>query len=89
MTPQQTVITEIKAESESEFFKEAIEQIGEVKRTPAGTLQKDCFIKVFKYTAQLAKLKTRAIKLESQKQRCLQFFNLDPQPYLQTLKQQI
>jgi len=40
----------------------AVERIGEVKKTKNKTLEKDTFIKIFKFTGEFAKLKSKDIK---------------------------
>ena len=47
-------------------MKKAIEKIGKLERTKAKTLEKDTFIKVFKYTGDYAKFKSKEIKLKAQ-----------------------
>ena len=48
--------------SEEEFLEKAIAAIGPVKKTNRKTLDKDSFIKVFKYTGDFAKLKNKEMK---------------------------
>jgi hypothetical protein len=48
--------------TEEEFIAKAIEKIGPVQKTKNKTLSKDSFIKIFKYTGDFAKLKSRDIK---------------------------
>jgi hypothetical protein len=48
--------------SEEEFLEKAVEVIGTVKKTSKKTLDKDSFIKVFKYTGDFAKLKNKELK---------------------------
>jgi hypothetical protein len=44
----------------------AVERIGEIKKTKHKTLDKDCFIKVFKYTGDFAKLRSKELKKKAQ-----------------------
>ena len=48
--------------SEEDFLKKAIESIGEIKKNDNKTLQKDSFIKIFKYAGDYAKLRSKGIK---------------------------
>jgi len=48
--------------SEDEFLEKAVEAIGPLKKTVRKTLEKESFIKVFKYTGDFAKLKNKALK---------------------------
>ena len=47
---------------EEGFLKAAVENIGTVTKTPQKTLDKDTFIKVFKYTGEFAKFKNKELK---------------------------
>ena len=47
---------------EEGFLKAAVEAIGTVTKTPQKTLDKDTFIKVFKYTGEFAKFKNTEMK---------------------------
>lgn len=62
--------------SEEEFLEKAIEAIGTVKKTNRKTLEKDSFIKIFKYTGDFAKLKNKEMKKNAQTKR-LSFFKAD------------
>jgi hypothetical protein len=48
--------------SEEEFLEKATEAIGTIKKTNKKTLEKDSFVKIFKYTGDFAKLKNRELK---------------------------
>jgi hypothetical protein len=48
--------------SEEEFLEKATEAIGPIKKTNKKTLEKDSFVKIFKYTGDFAKLKNRELK---------------------------
>ena len=48
--------------TEEEFLESAITNIGEVKKNENKTLQKDTFIRIFKYTGDFAKLRSKGIK---------------------------
>lgn len=71
--------------TEEEFLKQATEKIGTVQKTANKTLTKDCFIKIFKYTGDFAKLKSRDAKAKAQEVRCKEFGG-DPKKYLEALK---
>lgn len=73
--------------SEEEFLEKAMEAIGPLKKTPQKTLDKDSFIKVFKYTGDFAKLKNKELKQKAQETR-IEFFN-DPKKYMDSLKKNI
>jgi len=51
--------------SEEEFVVQAIAAIGTVKKTPRHTLEKETFIKIFKYTGDFAKLKNKTMKVDA------------------------
>jgi hypothetical protein len=51
--------------SEEEFLEKAVEAIGQVKKTDKKTLNKESFIKVFKYTGDFAKLKNKELKRQA------------------------
>jgi hypothetical protein len=74
--------------SEEEFLEKAMETIGPIKKTEKKTLQKDTFIKVFKYTGDFAKLKNKELKKQAQEKRC-EHFGKDPAHYLTSLKMNI
>jgi hypothetical protein len=67
--------------SEEEFIGRAVEAIGELKKTAKKTLDKDSFIKVFRYTGDFAKMKGRELKKVAQEKRC-EHFNKDHTKYL-------
>jgi hypothetical protein len=71
--------------NEEAFLQAAVEQIGTVVKTPMKTLDKDTFIKVFKYTGDFAKFKNADFKRDCQVKRC-EHFNSDPKLYLNALK---
>jgi hypothetical protein len=48
--------------SEEEFVEKAIAAIGPLKKTEKKTLDKESFIKVFKYMGDFAKLKNKEMK---------------------------
>ena len=50
---------------EEEFVKRAVEAIGEVKKSNK-LLEKDTFVKIFKYTGDFAKFKNQEIKKKAQ-----------------------
>lgn len=71
--------------TEEEYLKLAVEKIGTVQKTPQKTLTKECFIKIFKYTGDYAKLKSKEAKSKAQENRCKEFGG-DPKKYLEALK---
>lgn len=48
--------------SEEEFLNQVVEKIGTVQKSKNKTLAKDTFIKIFKYTGDFAKLRSKDIK---------------------------
>jgi hypothetical protein len=74
--------------SEEEFLTQALAAIGPLKKSARKTLEKESFIKVFKYTGDFAKMKNRALKQVAQEKR-VEFFNKDNKKYLEALKQNI
>ena len=74
--------------SEEEFVNKAVEKIGEIKKTPQKTLDKDSFIKIFKYTGDFAKLRSRELKKKAQQDR-MEAFGKDHKKYLELLKKTI
>lgn len=48
--------------SEEQFLEKTLECIGEVKKNENKTLAKDTFIRIFKYTGDFAKLRSKGIK---------------------------
>lgn len=73
---------------EEGYIKAAVEAIGEVKKTPQKTLEKETFIKVFKYTGDFAKFKNKELKKAAQDKRC-EHFGGDAGKYLEALKSNI
>lgn len=71
--------------TEEEFLTKAIANIGPIQKTANKTLTKDCFIKIFKYTGDYAKLKCKEAKAKAQERRAAQF-GKDPKVYLEALK---
>lgn len=55
--------------TEEDFLSQAVEKIGTVKKNDNKTLHKDTFIKIFKYTGDFAKLRSKGIKQKSQEER--------------------
>lgn len=74
--------------TEEEFLEKAIEHIGEVKKTENKTLHKDTFIRIFKYTGDFAKLRSKGIKAKAQEERCA-FFGEDHKKYLEALQKTV
>ena len=73
---------------EEGFLKAAVDKIGDVKKTAKNTLDKETFIRVFKYTGEFAKWKNADLKKQAQNRRC-EHFNGDPQQYLAALKENL
>ena len=48
--------------TDDEFVDKAVELIGELKKNDNKTLHKDTFIKIFKYTGDFAKLRSKDLK---------------------------
>ncbi len=74
--------------TEEQFIEQAIAAIGPLKKTSRKTLEKESFIKVFKYTGDFAKLKNREVKKQAQERR-VEFFNKDNKKYIDALKKNI
>ena len=74
--------------SEEDFLAQAIEKIGDVKKNENKTLHKDTFIKIFKYTGDFAKLRSKGIKTKSQQERA-EFFDQDHKKYLEALQKTV
>ena len=74
---------------EEGFLKAAVDNIGEVRKTPQKTLEKETFVKVFKYTGDFAKFKNQEFKRQAQTRRCEFFGSDDAQQYLTALKDNI
>ena len=51
--------------SEPEFLDMVVEKIGSIKKNENKTLHKDSFVKIFKYTGDFAKLKSKGLKQKS------------------------
>ena len=74
--------------TEEDFLKQAIEKIGAVKKNDNKTLHKDTFIKIFKYTGDFAKLRSKGIKQKSQEERAAHF-DSDHKKYLEALQKTV
>ena len=74
--------------TEDQFLEKAIECIGEVKKNENKTLQKDTFIRIFKYTGDFAKLRSKGIKAKAQEERSV-FFGEDHKKYLEALQKTV
>jgi len=70
--------------SEEEFVEKAVALIGEVKKNDNKTLHKDTFIKIFKYTGDFAKLRSKDLKCKAQEKRT-EHFGVDNKAYLEAL----
>jgi hypothetical protein len=73
--------------SEEDYVKQSIEAIGEVKKS-GKILEKETFVKIFKYTGDFAKFKNQEIKKKAQDERCKNF-QKDAAEYLKALKSNI
>ena len=51
--------------TEEEFVVQAVAAIGTAKMSPRHTLEKDSFIRIFKYTGDFAKMKNKTMKLDA------------------------
>lgn len=71
--------------TEEEYLKLAVEKIMPVQKTANKTLTKESFIKIFKYTGDYAKIKSRDIKQKAQERRAAEFGG-NPKKYLDALK---
>lgn len=74
--------------TDDEFLTKALEKIGKVEKTKSKTLAKDTFIKIFKYTGDFAKLRSKELKKVAQQKRVEQF-GKDSKKYLEALKQSV
>jgi len=80
-----TKITDVDANlNDEQFVNKVAELIGEVKKNENKTLHKDTFIKIFKYTGDFAKLRSKGIKLKAQEERSMHF-DSDHKLYLEAL----
>ena len=70
--------------TEEEFLTQAIANIGPIVKTQKKTLSKDTFIKIFKYTGDFAKLRSKELKKTAQTKRVEQF-GKDAKKYLEAL----
>jgi hypothetical protein len=71
--------------TEEEFLNKAVEKILPIQKTPNKTLAKETFIKIFKYTGDFAKIKSRDVKAKAQERRSTEF-GKDARKYLEALK---
>jgi hypothetical protein len=71
-----------------EFVERAVELIGDIKKNDNKTLHKDTFIRVFKYTGDFAKLRSKDIKQKAQEIRC-EHFGVDNKAYLEALQKTV
>lgn len=74
--------------SEPEFLEMVVEKIGAIKKNENKTLHKDSFIKIFKYTGDFAKLKSKGLKQKSQDERLIHF-NENHKAYLDALQRSV
>ena len=71
--------------TEEEFLTQAVEKIGTIQKTPSKTLAKDSFIRIFKYTGDFAKLRSKDLKKKAQEKR-IESFGKDHKKYMEALK---
>jgi hypothetical protein len=74
--------------TEDQFLERAVAAIGEIKKNDNKTLNKDSFIRIFKYTGDFAKMRSAALKMEAQLER-IKFFNEDHKGYLDALQKTV
>ena len=65
-----------------------VEKIGPLKKNENKTLHKDSFVKIFKYTGDFAKLKSKGLKQKSQDERLIHF-NENHKAYLEALQRSV
>lgn len=70
--------------TEDAFVIKAVELIGDIKKNDNKTLTKDTFIKIFKYTGDFAKLRSKDLKQKAQEKRTVHF-GVDNKAYLEAL----
>ena len=70
--------------TEEEFVEKVVVAIGEIKKNENKTLHKDTFIKIFKYTGDFAKLRSKDLKQKAQETRSAHF-GIDNKLYLEAL----
>ena len=71
--------------TEDELMSKAVERIGVIKKTKNKTLSKDSFIKIFRFTGEFAKLRSKDVKKQGQIKRCEEF-GKNAKKYLEALK---
>ena len=74
--------------TEEEFLEKCVDAIGEVKKNENKTLAKDTFIRIFKYTGDFAKLRSKGIKAKAQEARA-EHFGEDHKKYLEALQKTV
>ena len=74
--------------TEDEFLNQAVSKIGAIQKTPSKTLSKESFIKIFKYTGDFAKLRSKEVKKKAQEKR-VEYFGKDHKKYMEALKQSV
>lgn len=74
--------------TEEEFVEKVHVLVGEVKKNDNKTLQKDTFIKIFKYTGDFAKLRSKDVKAKAQEERSVHF-GIDHKKYLEALQKTV
>jgi len=73
--------------SEKEFIKKAVEFIGPIQKN-GKVLSKESFIKVFKYSGDFAKIRSKGIKEKAQTERMVHFGD-DHKKYLAALQKNV
>lgn len=79
---------DITSMTEDEFIAKVPELVGEIKKNENKTLHKDSFIRVFKYTGDFAKLRSKDVKAKSQEIRS-EHFDVDHKKYLEALQKTV
>jgi hypothetical protein len=74
--------------TEEAFVEQVVQKIGDVKKNENKTLHKDTFIKIFKYTGDFAKLRSKDIKKKAQEER-VSHFDKDHKQYLEALQKTV
>lgn len=85
----ESVLKNIDSElKEDEFLEETIKAIGEIKKTPKKLLEKETFVRVFKYVGDFAKYRSKSQKQIAQDKR-MEHFEVDGKKYLEQLQKTI
>lgn len=74
--------------TEDEFIEKVIKAMGEIQKNDNKTLTKDSFIKIFKYTGDFAKLRSKGQKAKAQEER-IAHFDSNHDEYMNALKEHV